>query len=150
MCIMKKAVVDRFIDKVSPEPNSGCWLWTGSDTGPGYGQFWLNGKGVSAHRFAYELFVGKIPKGLVIDHLCRVGCCVNPVHLEPVTQAENVKRGLSGQHNRQKTHCPQGHEYSKDNTRIYNGKRHCRVCGLVAGRKYRKEKQIAHQHIVGS
>jgi hypothetical protein len=75
-----------------------CWLWTGG-LSRGYAMFWLDGKNVKAHRFAYELLVGPIPEGLVLDHVVARGCkwrhCVNPAHLEPVTERVNILRGDS-------------------------------------------------------
>lgn len=71
----------------------GCWEWTGAKTAAGYGQFTRRKE--YAHRHAYEDLVGPIPEGLVIDHLCRNPSCVNPDHLEPVTQRENIRRGTS-------------------------------------------------------
>lgn len=80
-----------------PEPNSGCWLWIGSEReSGGYGFIVRNGRSTAAHRVSYEMAKGPIPEGLVIDHLCRVHCCVNPDHLEAVTQLVNVRRGLHG------------------------------------------------------
>jgi hypothetical protein len=67
-----------------------CWLWTGAMLN-GYGKFWA-GKTVFAHRWSYERFIGPIPKGLHLDHLCRVPACVRPDHLEAVTNRENVLR----------------------------------------------------------
>ncbi len=84
-------VISRFNKFVSPQP-TGCWHWTGAKTDKGYGRFYLNGN-KHAHRISYELLIGPIPNGLVIDHLCRNPSCVNPAHLEPVTHVENVKRG---------------------------------------------------------
>lgn len=72
----------------------GCWLWTGTVLGSGYGQFRVGMGHVRAHRFAYELLVGPIPEALTLDHLCRVTSCVNPLHLEPVTASENIKRAV--------------------------------------------------------
>ncbi len=72
---------------------SGCWLWTGVRTTEGYGQVWRDGRMRMAHREVYELLRGPIDHGLVLDHLCRTPACVNPDHVEPVTQAENVQRG---------------------------------------------------------
>lgn len=136
------ATLERFNAKYTPEPNSGCWLWTASVNEKGYGAFKLNGKAVSAHRFAYEAFVGPIPEGLHIDHLCRVPCCVNPTHMEPVTSRENRLRGKDG--NTKKTHCPKGHPYSGDNLYVRNGRRHCRACRTVSSYEtYRRNKDVA-------
>ena len=81
----------RFWSKV--KKSRGCWLWQGAINTNGYGNFHNKGRTVKAHRFAYEICVGEIPKGLTIDHLCRVRHCVNPSHLEPVTMRENFLRG---------------------------------------------------------
>jgi hypothetical protein len=108
----------------------GCWLWTAQHDRAGYAQFYLTSlrRSVGAHRFAYELLVGPIPDGLVIDHLCRNPGCVNPGHLEPVTNAENIRRGLAG---RLKTHCPKGHPLDGSNVYLRrNGTRYCRRCRL--------------------
>lgn len=72
-----------------------CWLWTAGKQGAGYGVFAFEGTKRLAHRAAYEVSVGPIPNGLVIDHLCRVRACVNPAHLEAVTPDENTRRGAS-------------------------------------------------------
>lgn len=87
---------ERFWAKVEPEPNSGCWIFVGGWTTAGYGSIGRGCRGegnVYAHRFAYELLRGPIPPDLVPDHLCRVRCCVNPWHLELVTNLENLNRG---------------------------------------------------------
>ena len=86
-----------------------------------------------AHRFSYELFRGNIPAGLTVDHLCKNTACVNPYHLEVVTQRENNLRGNNWAGiNSRKTHCPKGHEYTKENTVIWdngsNGARRCKIC----------------------
>jgi hypothetical protein len=129
-------IEERFLSFVEPEPNSGCWLWTGFVDAKGYGYFSLNGKTNRSHRVSYELYVKRIPKGLQIDHLCRVPCCVNPAHLEPVTPKENVRRGNAGVHNLLKTHCPKGHPYSGSNLYIHpNGGRGCRFCRKEASAK---------------
>ena len=87
-----ESLYKRFLKKIN-KTNS-CWLWTGRLYKEGYGEFgWNNGHG-RAHRFSYTYYKGKIPNGLVIDHLCRVRSCVNPDHLEAVTIREN-RRTLS-------------------------------------------------------
>ena len=87
-------------NQIIMEPNSGCWLWIGTLDTYGYGQIAENRKaGIpvrKAHRVIYSQLVKAIPVGLVMDHLCRVRCCVNPHHLEPVTPETNVSRGLKG------------------------------------------------------
>lgn len=111
--------------------SDGCWDWAGMiDAKEGYGRFGYQGRTVSAHRVAYELTVGPIPAGLVIDHLCRNRRCVNPAHMQPVTDRENILRGIGPTAvNSAKTHCLRGHEFSASNTRIDRlGKRNCRAC----------------------
>lgn len=82
-------IPQRFFTRVSPEPNTGCWLWTGSCFSLGYGQFHINRCPKLAHRVAYEMLVGPIPRGLELDHLCHVRSCVNPQHLRPATRRQN-------------------------------------------------------------
>lgn len=88
--------VQRFWAKVTKTET--CWLWTGSLTHDGYGRFRLPTGHVLAHRWSYEQLVGPIPEGLVLDHVHKRGCrhrnCVNPAHLEPVTNAVNVARAV--------------------------------------------------------
>jgi hypothetical protein len=108
----------------------------------GYGKIFAEGKNWGAHQLSYEVFVGPIPKGLYLDHLCRITNCINPDHLEPVTPRENNLRGnsVSGV-NARKTHCKRGHELSTENVRIDNGTRQCKPCNNIRAAKYRKLKK---------
>lgn len=120
---------ERLWSKVDRRSTDECWLWTASTAGAaGYGRLWRNGKAVRAHRLVYELLVGPIPAGLELDHLCRNRPCVNPAHLEPVSGAENLRRGEGfGGTNARKTHCPRGHEYTRLIERT-GPRRRCRTC----------------------
>jgi len=126
---MSLGLPDRIERKISPEPNTGCWLWAGGDAGEGYGASYHNKKVKRAHIVVYELLVGPVPQGLTLDHTCRVRCCVNPDHLEPVTRVVNIMRGegACAKHAR-KTHCPQGHEYTRENTQLWKTYRYCKAC----------------------
>ena len=127
-------------DLYEPEPNSGCWLWTGVTDSWGYGRA---GRAGMAHRVFYERIVGAIPKGLTLDHKCRVRCCVNPDHLEPVTLRENLRRGSGFPGlNARKTHCRLGHDLS-DPRVLYltpTGKRNCRICRRAAAERWANAK----------
>jgi hypothetical protein len=129
-------------------PGSGCWGWTGGHDANGYAKLSVDGATKNAHRIGYELYVGPIPDGLQIDHLCHThdsSCmggttcphrgCVNPQHLEPVTQRANVLRGEGpAGRNARRTHCKNDHEYNERNTRIGpRGNRMCRECERVRG-----------------
>lgn len=130
------------VDKNGPAPPGRpglgpCWAWRGTiNVRWGYGYFsWEGQRNLRAHIVAYTLAVGPVPEGLVLDHLCRARHCVNPEHLEPVTQQENCRRGMTGkapgttgERNKAKTHCPRGHEYAGANLRLHGRRRHCRAC----------------------
>lgn len=99
---------------IALDDHDGCWTWIRS-THQGYATTTVFGKRWLAHRYSYSLYVGAIPKGLVIDHLCRNRRCINPAHLEPVSIAENVQRGARAT----QTHCKRGHEFTPENTDYY-------------------------------
>lgn len=135
-------VAERFWKYVVPEPNSGCWLWDGGYNSKGYGRLYVGSvvdstaRQALAHKLAFEMYRGEVPEGLELDHLCRVTACVNPLHLEPVTHAENIRRSRLGKVetnpaakvNKEKTHCKRGHLLSGENVYRHDGKRHCRLC----------------------
>lgn len=132
----------RFTDKVFVFGD--CWLWVGAKQGKGYASFGWGGRRpngnsrtVLAHRFAYEVLVGPIPAGLTLDHLCRNHACVNPDHLEPVTNKVNVLRGegLTARY-ASATRCVNGHPFDAANTGSHNGKRYCRACKAERARQY--------------
>ncbi|MFJ3536996.1 HNH endonuclease signature motif containing protein [Streptomyces sp. NPDC090109] len=113
---------------------SGCWEWTAQIAHHGYARYRVGHRSGRAHRVAYEALVGPIPMGLVLDHLCRVRHCVNPAHLEPVTNRENLLRGAGAS---LKTHCPKGHELKGENVAIHpRGNRYCRECHRARNRAW--------------
>jgi hypothetical protein len=94
---------ERFWEKVDLDNPDGCWEWFGANSGDkwgAYGHMWVDGRHQRAHRLSYEWYVGPIPEGLQLDHLCRNHSCVRWDHLEPVTNAENGKRGWAARKGR--------------------------------------------------
>lgn len=140
----------RFLARIDKRGPGECWPWVGGRTASGYGAFKsADGVQILAHRWSYLYFVGPIPEGLVIDHVAARGCtrreCVNPAHLEPVTQRENLLRADTFQaRNAAKTHCPEGHEYTEANTSIHRGKRSCIEC---SSRRRRNGKGLDHNRL---
>jgi len=140
MGVKARDPLDRFWEKV--DKTETCWIWTAHINWKGYGQFYFadsrgNKRMMGAHRAAYELFVDEIPSGLIIDHLCRVRHCVNPEHMELVTNQENLDRGDT---NSKRTHCPRDHEYTPENTYMTSkGSRVCRACMKL----HRRERTLA-------
>lgn len=151
----------RFWKYVGPhgDPDT-CWIWAGSTISNHnkipmvYGQFSITkSQKVLAHRYAYELLVGPIPEGMTLDHVKSRGCtntlCVNPAHLEPVTQRENVLRGIGiPAVNIRKTHCKRGHLFDRENTYVYppsskrSGRRRCNTCFRVLQANYRSRHKL--------
>lgn len=133
---------DRFMERVTERPD-GCWDWRGHHIRTGYAVVSLPREGrkhapkMTAHRLAYELFVGPVDPDLDADHLCFNRGCVNPAHVEPVTHKENIRRmpGLFGQRARA-THCQRGHDLSMTATFDKgDGRRRCRTCRQEAQRR---------------
>lgn len=109
-----------------------CWLYAGLINTDGYGIIYVKDNDkylkLRVHRIMYEAYKGEIPQGLILDHLCRVRSCINPNHLETVTDKVNVLRGVGmGALNAKKTHCKQGHSY-EDAFITKQGYRKCRQC----------------------
>lgn len=134
------AKVEHYLDKTSSP--DGCWIWTRSTSGGGYGHMGWDGKVVRVHR-AYVKDLGwDVPDGMHLDHLCRNRVCCNPDHLEVVTPLENARRGIGlGKRVNPVTHCPRGHEYDEANT-YHNpsGSRACRACHVIWSREYMRKK----------
>lgn len=134
---------DRILNNCEPIPESGCLVWLGKIERGGYGVAWWNGRQRLLHRVSYEVSKGSIPHGASLDHLCRVRCCINPEHLEPVSIKVNILLGQGiAALNSRKTHCRNGHPFSEDNTYIYpSGDRSCRICGRNAFNAWYKRKR---------
>lgn len=138
MTFVARPVIDRLFDKFDLT-DTGCWIYTGYLTAGGYAQIRTGDRARTRHVAAYELFVGPVPRGLDLDHLCKRPACFNPRHLEPVTRRENIRRSDAwGGVNSRKTHCPQGHPYDRVNA---NGARTCRRCGRAASLRHLRRTQ---------
>jgi HNH endonuclease len=129
----------------------GCWLWWGRRSEDGYALVGNSGRRV--HRWAYERFIGPIPEGMQLDHLCRIRHCVNPWHMEPVTSRENTLRGetITGR-NARKTHCPAGHPLEGENLYLYRGKRSCKECRRehVRSQQRKHRQELMHEPMLFS
>jgi hypothetical protein len=124
-----RPITDEVIIAATKINAKGCWIWLGRAGGEKVQKYgvYLDKK---AHRVVYEHFFGTIEKGLVCDHLCRNTLCVNPGHIEPTSERENILRGIgTGARNLAKTHCPSGHPYNGDNLRLTGANyRQCKAC----------------------
>lgn len=131
-----------------------CWIWTGARHPFGHGLFMWEGKNQYVHRISWQLHKGPIPDGLYVCHTCDNPPCVNPDHLWIGTCGDNLRdMAAKGRHAKPMskiTHCPQGHEYSKDNTRITIRKdrnlaveRSCKTCALERTRQWRAQCRLS-------
>jgi hypothetical protein len=144
-----KNLLDAKTDRNGPVPEyrpdlGPCWLWTGSKV-EGYGKLKVEGAYKLAHRLVFECHGGPIAHGMQLDHLCRVRHCVNPSHLEQVTQTVNIMRGMSPiAINARKTHCSHGHLLEGGNVRIVrDGSRECVTCRKEIRKRWRSRRKAA-------
>jgi len=148
----KLTTLERFWSHVSPEPNTGCWLWMAGEARGGYAKFKADGKTVVAHKWYWETRNGPVPGGLELDHLCRVRCCVNPIHLEAVTPLVNFQRGLRlgpamigrKAQNANLLTCSKGHPFSGISGRPGKKRqRFCKICRAEYQLRYRMNRSRA-------
>jgi hypothetical protein len=142
---VREPVQDRLERHSVAIPFAGCIVWTGAVDKLGYGRIGMQGKSKLAHRISYQHYVGEIPVGLELDHLCRNPSCINPNHLEPVTRKVNTDRGLCAETHRKRfaamTHCKRGHEFTVENTYFHptHNRRQCKICGIEASKRFKEK-----------
>jgi hypothetical protein len=134
----------RFLEKVMFDTVTGHWLFGSSWNKKGYGRFWLDGRSREAHRVAHEMYVGEIPDGYDVDHLCRVRCCVNPDHLEAVLPIENFRRGVGALGGKPQERCRSG-KHSMAEHRVFRGKRKSARCGACELERMRRNYAAAKE-----
>lgn len=159
----RRTFPENLLQRMESQEN-GCIYFTGAITNRGYGTIWVDGRNDLAHRAAYEYFVGPIPSGMTVDHVCHNedpscdggnGClhrrCVNGDHLEAKTRGENVLAGTGASAvNARKTHCIQGHEFTPENTYMYKGRRQCVACTQARSRKHYRTRKRRRQEAFSS
>lgn len=140
------SVRERLLDRIFIDPITVCWNWAGSKAGGGYGLILVAGRVRGVHVLSYETFIGPIPDGLEIDHLCRNKGCINPEHLEAVTHRVNILRGNGITAKKaQQTICKWGHEFTPENTyATARGGRDCRACKRKQNRdRYERSRKLS-------
>jgi RNase P subunit RPR2 len=148
---LRPSDVARFWDKIRIDAN-GCWIWIACRNPNGYGRFYLHGHLVLPHRVTWFEFVGDIPDGLELDHICNVPACCNPAHLQAITHVENLARRTAPSGPPRKTHCKRGHALEGHNLAVTTrgtGQsgvlRRCRICRDADKRRYNERVREAQR-----